>query len=454
MQIKGFILAFFALSGITNILQAVKAEVVNKAKVKEETKETTKDVAKEIHIIQVEDMINTGTSSYILNAIAAGEQKQAELLIIRMDTPGGMLESTRNIVKGILNAKIPVVVFIGPKGARAGSAGVMITMAAHIAVMAPGTNIGAAHPVNFDGKDAGGEDIKRKIVNDTAAFAKSIAKERGRNEDWAVAAVKESVSVTSDEALEKKVIDFIAEDLNDLLQKVNGRSIKIGEEQKVINIKGASKISIEMSLKEQFLTFLGHPNVAYLLMTFGGLGLYIELTHPGMLFPGIIGVISILLSLICFNALSINMGALGLLLIGVALLISEMFVTSFGVLGIGGIVSFLIGSWFLIDSPFPEVALSPYIIVPTAVAFSIIMLTIGFLLIRTRNTKPITGINGLKGRTQIAGQDVPTGIKTQILFNGEIWNAISSEDIKKGQEFKVEDVDGLILKISLYDKKE
>ena len=327
-------------------------------------------------------------------------------------------------------------------------------MAAHIAVMAPGTNIGAAHPVNFDGKDAGGEDIKRKIVNDTAAFAKSIAKERGRNEDWAVAAVKESVSVTSDEALEKKVIDFIAEDLNDLLQKVNGRSIKIGEEQKVINIKGASKISIEMSLKEQFLTFLGHPNVAYLLMTFGGLGLYIELTHPGMLFPGIIGVISILLSLICFNALSINMGALGLLLIGVALLISEMFVTSFGVLGIGGIVSFLIGSWFLIDSPFPEVALSPYIIVPTAVAFSIIMLTIGFLLIRTRNTKPITGINGLKGRTQIAGQDVPTGIKTQILFNGEIWNAISSEDIKKGQEFKVEDVDGLILKISLYDKKE
>ncbi len=402
---------------------------------------------KQVNLVEVDSMINIGSAFHILAAIKKSESEKRPL-IIRMDTPGGLLDSTRDIVKAILNAKVPVIVYIGPKGAHAGSAGVMITMAAHIAVMAPGTNIGAAHPVNFDGKDAGKDDIKKKIVNDTAAFARSIAKERGRNEVWAEEAVKDSNSITSREAVDTRVVDLIANDVNHLLEQVDGREITFDNSSPwILKTKGKKIHTIPMDLKHQFLSFLSHPNVAYLLMTFGGLGLYVELTHPGLIFPGAIGAIFIVLSLICFQAISVNYGALGLLLLGAGLLIAEIFVTSFGVLGISGIVAFLIGSFFLVDASFSGVGVSPEVIWPTAFAFFIIMLGIGYLLNQIRSLKPRGGVNSMLGLTGVLEQTVEADKIFQITIRGEIWKAVCPVELTQGTSFVIDKVEGMTLHI-------
>lgn len=401
-----------------------------------------------VNIIEFSEMINVGTASYIMESIRQSEQ-QGAMLIIKMDTPGGLLNATRDIVKSMLNAKVPIIVFVSPQGAHAGSAGVMITMAAHIAVMAPGTNIGAAHPVNFDGKNAGDDsksDIQKKIVNDTIAFVRSIAKTRGRSEKWAELAVKDSESITSDEALAENVIDLIAKDESDLLQQLDNYPVNVDSKTITLSTQGKQINRMPMSLKDQLLNFLSHPNIAYMLMTFGGLGLYLELSHPGLIFPGVIGMLCVILSLICFQAITINYGALLLIFLGAALMIAELFVTSFGVLGLGGLTAFLIGSLFLVDSPLPGVAISQPIIFSTALAVGAIMLAIGYLINNLRSLTILSG-NTMQGKISVSKTDIAAEQRTQVQIQGEIWTAIAETAIAAGQSFVVTQVEGMVLKI-------
>ena len=267
-----------------------------------------------VAVIKIDGGINPASNDFIKMSIQEAQSKKAECLVIQLDTPGGLLSSTREIVQAILEAPLPVVVYVSPQGAHAGSAGVMITLAAHVAAMAPGTNIGAAHPVTGTGQDVEGE-MKQKVTNDAAAFAESIAKARGRNTKWAIEAVRKSVSITAQDALEKNVIDVMAPNLQKLLEVIHGRSVKVQEKTVKLNTKDAETLTLEMNLKQKVVDTLADPNIAYLLMAVGGIGIYIELTHPGLVAPGVIGGICLILGFVSVQALPINYGGLLLLLL-------------------------------------------------------------------------------------------------------------------------------------------
>ncbi|HLD74210.1 MAG TPA: nodulation protein NfeD, partial [Bdellovibrionota bacterium] len=260
-----------------------------------------------VAVIKIDGGINPASNDFIKMSIQEAQSKKAECLVIQLDTPGGLLSSTREIVQAILEAPLPVVVYVSPQGAHAGSAGVMITLAAHVAAMAPGTNIGAAHPVTGTGQDVEGE-MKQKVTNDAAAFAESIAKARGRNTKWAIEAVRKSVSITAQDALEKNVIDVMAPNLQKLLEVIHGRSVKVQEKTVKLNTKDAETLTLEMNLKQKVVDTLADPNIAYLLMAVGGIGIYIELTHPGLVAPGVIGGICLILGFVSVQALPINYG--------------------------------------------------------------------------------------------------------------------------------------------------
>ncbi|MFA6034628.1 MAG: ATP-dependent Clp protease proteolytic subunit, partial [Myxococcota bacterium] len=291
-----------------------------------------------VSIVEINGSINPGSADYILGSIREAEKASDRAVIIRLDTPGGLLSSTREIVKGIMSSTVPVVVYVAPDGAHAGSAGVFITLSANVAAMAPGTNIGAAHPVGMGGKDTekDGEHLAKKVENDTVAFMEGIAEKRGRNREWAVKSVKESVSITASAALEQKVIDVVATSVEDLLKKLDGREVKMGEVTVVLKTAGARLVKREMSLKQKITNTFSDPNISYILFMIGLLGLAMELYHPGVIFPGVIGGICLIMAFISFQVLPINYGGLLLILLGIAMFIAEMYVTSFGILGIGG----------------------------------------------------------------------------------------------------------------------
>ncbi len=378
-------------------------------------------------ILHIKGVINTGMARFIDRGVKQAESSGAPLLVLILNTPGGLLSSTREIVQRINQSKVPIAVYVSPGGASATSAGTIITMAAHYAAMTPGTNIGAAHPVVGSGEEMKGK-MDEKATNDTVAFIKAQATLRNRNVEWAEQAIRKSISATDDEALKLKIIDFIAPDLESLLLKINPKT----------PVAGVPITELKQTLAEKVLLFLGDPNVSYILMALGGLGLYIELTTPGVILPGVLGAICLLLSFVSLSTLPVNQGAVALLILGLVFLIAELFVTSYGVLTIGGIVSLLLGSLFLIDPSTGDLRLSLALVLPTVFSLSLITFFIAFLLWKSRR-KILPKMASFIDYEGIVQSVQETGYNGKCLIRGELWDFDAREPVKQGDSIKVLD---------------
>lgn len=395
----------------------------------------------EIYVVKVSGTINPGLAGYLMRSMEKASMEGAGCLVIQLDTPGGLALSMRSIVMAMLASEIPVVVFVSPSGARAASAGVMITLAADIAAMAPGTNIGAAHPVTL-GQKKMDKTMGEKLVNDMVAYTKSIAEKRGRNSEWAEKAVRESVSVTEKEALELKVIDLIAEDLKDLLEKIDGRELK---DKGTLHTKGVKRVILTEGLRDKILKTLSDPNIAYLLMMIGMAGVYFELSHPGAIFPGVVGAISLILAFFAFQTLPVNYAGILLIVLALILFILEMKVTSYGLLSVGGIISLFLGSLMLFEGDVPEMRLSWRVLIPTVIMVSGFFVAVAGLVFRSQISKPRTGDKGLIGEVGVVKERLAPGGK--IFVHGELWNAEAPEPIEAGAKVRVTGVDRLVLKV-------
>ncbi len=443
-----------------------------------------------VHVIRLsDDSINPVTAEYIVKAIDEAYALDARCLILELDTPGGLLTSTRAIVKKMLAAKVPVIVYIYPGGSRAGSAGVFITYASHIAAMAPSTNIGAAHPVQIGGgrkegrsvwdamrdyMDAkrrnewneepvkeeapSGEDaeyvedndkhpMESKILNDTVAFIRSIAKQRNRNTEWAELAVTQSESITEQEAMDKGVIDIIAKGENDLLQQLDGRTVKVEDKEIVLRTADAEIRRIEMDARQKLLNTLANPNIAYILMILGFYGLLYEVTHPGFGVPGVLGLIFLILAFFSMQTLPTNYAGLALIILAVALFIAEANVPGFGLLTLGGVVCMILGSLILFDSETPIMRVSFSVVLPltlTTAAITVFLVRMVILAHKRRVMGGQEGMIGEKGKAQGAFQ---SGTEGKVFVHGEIWNALCDEDLKKDDRVEVVAVEGMMLKV-------
>ena len=400
--------------------------------------------ANQVDVITIDGVIDPVDAEFITKIIESSTSAGAECLIIQMDTPGGLDLAMRSIIKEIMGSDIPVIVYVSPGGARAASAGALITIAAHIAAMAPGTNIGAAAPVALGGGKME-DDMAAKVKNDAAAYAESIATKRNRNKEWAIKAVRESVSITENEALEIKVIDLIADNVNDLLSQIDGREVKTEAGVKVLNTKDSTVNYIEMGLREKVLNTLSNPNIAYILFLVGLLGLYFELSNPGAIFPGILGGICLILAFFAFQTLPINYAGVLLIILSVILFILEVKVTSFGMLTIGGIITLTLGSLMLFDSPLPFLRVSYSVLIPVIVIISICFILVISLAIKAFTKKPTTGKKGLIGTIGITKSPIdPSG---KVFIHGEYWDAVSDEAIPEETRVEVIEVNNLEIKV-------
>ena len=400
----------------------------------------------EVYIIRVADAIGPGIADYIISGIKTAEENGAACLIIELDTPGGLAESMRIIVQNILSSRVPVVVFVYPGGARAASAGVMITMAADVAAMAPGTNIGAAHPVGAGGKDIGGT-MSEKVINDMVAQAQSVAEKRGRNAKWVEDAIRESVSVTETEALKENIIDLIATDTDDLIKQLNGREIKGRGILKLDNVK---KVIIKETLRTKILKTISNPNIAYILMMIGLAGLYFEFSHPGAIFPGVIGAIALILAFFAMQTLPVNYAGILLIVLAIIFFIMEMKIISYGLLSVAGVVSLLLGSLMLFKGDGPDMKLSLQVLLPTVILISGFFVAIAGLVFRAQISKPTTGSTGLVGEIGVVKKAlIPDG---KVFVHGELWNARAKDPIDKDAKVRIVQVVNLILEVESADQ--
>lgn len=400
-------------------------------------------VNSDVMVIRAEGVVNPVMSEFISRSIDEAAGEKAEVLVIELDTPGGLDTSMREIVKDIIASTIPVVVYVSPSGARAASAGVFITLSAHVAAMSQGTNIGAAHPVSLGGKMD--ETMAAKVENDAAAYIRTIAEKRGRNADWAEKAVRESVSITEKEALDLKVIDFIALNTESLLKDIEGRVVETSAGELTIRTKGVPVIHKEMGLRLKILKLISDPNVAYILMLLGFYGLFFEFSNPGSIFPGVFGAISLIVAFYSLNALPVNYAGLLLIILAIILFLLEIKVISHGILTIGGIISMFIGSIMLFESSQPFFRVSLWVIFPavflTALFFSLIIA----LAVKAYRRRPASGMEGLVGLEGEARTDVHE--QGQVFVHGEIWGARSEQPIKANEKITVEKVENLKLKV-------
>lgn len=389
-------------------------------------------------------VINPVSAEYLHDALISAQETHAQALIIRLNTPGGLDQSMRLIIKDLTGATIPVIVYVAPTSGRAASAGVFITMAAHVAAMAPGTNIGAAHPVSVGGGEMD-ETMKEKVENDSVAYIKSIAEQRGRNATWAEEAVRKSVSVTEREAVKLKVVDLIAEDIPALLKQLDGRTITLPAGPAVLHTEDATVREFPMGLRLELLKTLSDPNIAYLLMTIGTIGIIAELYNPGAILPGVVGAISLILAFYSFQSLPVNYAGVLLFLLGIVFFILEASVTSYGLLGIGGVVSMLLGSVMLIKTDAEFLQISWSVILPVVVlmgAFSLLIVGMGLRAMRGR---PVTGREEMVGLVGVVKTALtPHG---QLAVHGELWEATSDQPLQAGDEAEVVRMDGLRLHV-------
>jgi membrane-bound serine protease (ClpP class) len=401
-----------------------------------------------VYIITIADAIGPGIAQHLSSGIKKATEAGAECLILALDTPGGLAESMRAMVQTIYASNIPVVVYVSPSGARAASAGVMITMAADIAAMAPGTNIGAAHPVGAGGQEIN-ETMSDKVVNDMVAFAKSIADRRGRNGEWAEKAVRESVSITAAEALEENVIDVVAQDVDDLIRQINGREIE-GRDR--LALDDARQVEFKESMRTKILKTISNPNIAYILMMIGLAGLYFELSHPGAIFPGVIGGIALILAFFAFQALPVNYAGILLIILAIVLFIMEMKITSYGLLSIAGVICLFLGSLMMFEGSTPEMRLSWRVFLPTVGLISAFFVLVAGLAFRAQVAKPRTGASGLIGEIGVVRQSLaPEG---KVLVHGELWQASSTKPLEEGTRVRVAKVEGLHIEVEPMDEEQ
>jgi len=431
----------------------------------------------EVYVMRLEGAITPGTADFLDSTLERAQTAEAAALVIELDTPGGELDSTKRMVSRILNAEIPVVVFVSPRGAWAGSAGTFITMAGHVAAMAPGSTIGAAHPVMSGGQDPGGplppfsppgsdEDpatprersnfIGQKIENITIAFAESIAKERGRNLEFAAQAVRDSIAVDATTAVERGVVDLLAQDLDDLIEKIDGREVSVEGEAHVIEVSDASIVRIEMTGEEQFLSFFTNPAIASALLLLGLAGLYVEFTNPGVILPGIGGALCLVLAIFAFQWVPFNPWGVALILAGVVLMGSEAFTPTFGVLFSIGVVSLGVGGYLLFDVPELAGLAPPFwtVVFPMLAALVVLGAVMVFLVSKSQFSPVFagSGADGLVGQTAVAVSKIdPEG---RIKLQGELWNARSAEPIESGESVRILEVHDLVLTVARAPVKE
>jgi membrane-bound serine protease (ClpP class) len=406
-----------------------------------------------IYVLNLEGTINPITAQYIVGGIEEAENNQAECIIIQMDTPGGLDDSMRKIIKEMLNTRVPVIIYIAPQGARAASAGAFITLAANIAAMAPGTNIGAAHPVAM-GEGQMDEETKEKVVNDAAAYIKTIADNRNRNEDLAEKFVRESISITEQEALESNIIEFISDSLDELIFMIDGVRVTTIEGDKRLSTMGKEMVEYKMSVKDLFLNSLSNPNIAYILLFLGIYGILGEFSSPGALFPGIFGGICLILAFVAFQMIPINFAGIILITIGIILFIFEIYTPTFGLLTLGGITSLTLGSFMLTKDMAPFLRISSGVILTIVAATGIFFLFAVTKGIKIQWKKPISGKESLVGMIGTARTYLNPG--GQIFIHGELWQAtvFDGTHIKKGEKVIVISLEGLRLMVKKTDKKE
>jgi membrane-bound serine protease (ClpP class) len=397
----------------------------------------------------IEGPIGPATGIYVERLIGDASKHGASCLLLTLDTPGGLSDTMREIIQAILASPVPVVTFVYPEGARAASAGALIALSAHVSAMAPGTNIGAAHPVSL-GPGGGGEGkddtMTEKITNDAAAFARTIATRRGRNVTWAERVVRESISSTAEEALAAHVIDVIARDPKDLIAHIDGRKVDVAGSARTLQLANADLVDGPPTWRERFLSTISEPNIAYLLMLAGIFGIFFELQHPGAILPGIVGGLSIITAAFAFHMLPVNAAGLALIGLALVLFILEVKVTSHGLLAVGGCASMLIGSMMLIDSPLPFMHVALGLIIPSVLATAAFFLFVVSMAVRTRHRPVTTGREGLVGTEGVVRGSVgPEG--GSVFVRGEFWNAESAETIEDGASVRVEHVDGLTLRV-------
>ena len=402
--------------------------------------------ANQIVVVKISGAINPAVSQFVSQEIHQANEEQQALIILNMDTPGGLDTSMRQIIKEIQNSHVPVASFVSPSGSRAASAGTFITIASHIAAMAPGTNIGAAHPVNMMGSNNEQETtLEKKMVNDAAAYIRSLAELRNRNSHWAELAVVKSVSISAEEAKRLNVIDLIAGNVESLALAIDGRKIQTASGVMILKTAGLEIVYHEMSPRLKMLDIISNPNVAYVLMMIGVVGLYFEMSNPGLIFPGVIGAVSMVLSLYAMQTLPIDYAGLLLVLLGALFFIAEIGVMSYGLLSLAGVISMFLGSTMLIDSEDPAMQISKDILYPTlglAIVFSI-----GILIFatRTRNLKKQGGADGMLGEIGIVKETLnPNG---RVLVHGELWEAECEGKIMEGEHVIVESVVGLKVRV-------
>jgi membrane-bound serine protease (ClpP class) len=387
-----------------------------------------------VYVLSATGSINPGLADFILDGIRIAERAQAEALVVQLDTPGGLDTSMRQIVQGIINAKIPVIVYVSPKGARAASAGLRITMAAHVAAMAPGTNIGAAHPVSLGMKQPD-KVMGKKVVNDMVAYVQALAKERGRNAKWAEKAVRQSASITADKALRLKVIDLIADNLKELLEKTNNRPVKVGPTTRPLKTGDATLVRIQEGFRTRILKVIANPNVAFILMMIGLAGLYFELSHPGVILPGVVGALALILAFFAFQTLPINYTGVLLILLAFIFFLLEIWVTSYGLLSLAGVLSLFLGSLMLFPKGDTGMGISWGVLLPSVILISLFFIAIAFLVFRAQMRRPMTGTAGLIGERGVAQTALaPEG---RVFVHGEYWKALSEEPISAGEQIEV-----------------
>jgi membrane-bound serine protease (ClpP class) len=402
----------------------------------------------------VDALIQPVSAEFMVEAMDRAARDHAGLVVFTLRTPGGLLDSTRVIVQHILASKVPVAVFVGPAGSRAASAGFLVTIAADVAAMAPGTHIGAAHPVEGSGEKLD-PTMAKKMASDVAADARTWATHRGRNAQLADEAVRESRSFTEQEALgaDPPLIDVIASDVGDLLRKLDGRTVKRFDGSPVVlHTAGARVVALDMSWRQRLLSALAHPNIAYLLLSLGMLGLTIELWNPGAVLPGVAGGLCLLLAFFTFQVLPVNYAGVLLILFGIGLLVLEVKVTSHGVLSVGGIASLLFGSLILMDSDAPEMAVSLSVILPVVAALSVILIMLVRLGIASQRRRPITGTVGMIGEAGRVLEAIAPGQPGRVETHGEIWRARAGQAIAAGEAVRVTAVDGLTVTVERAEK--
>lgn len=399
-----------------------------------------------VNVLTADFEVNPVMERYIDRGIDEAERTDAKAVVIKLDTPGGLSTSMEHIVQRIESAKVPVIVYVSPSGAKAASAGTFITMSANVAVMAPGTSIGAAHPIDASGGDIGGT-LGVKVENNAAAYARSVAETRGRNADWAERAVRESVSASTSEAVEMHIVDYAADNLDSALEQADGRRVTVDNEQVTLNgLAAATRVSNDLTFIERLSLLLSDPNIAFLLLSFGGLGLLLEFLHPGVIAPGVFGAISLILAFFALGTLPVNWAGVALILLAFVLFGSELFVGGFGALGIGGVISLVAGGLLLTSTSNSDFQVSRWLIFGVGLVLLVFFFTVVTAIIRMRRAPAYLGIQNMIGASAVARSDLnPDGF---VFIKGERWKAVAEDaPIATGEPVKVTSVKGLTLTV-------